>query len=348
MEYQSLTINGKTQDREALIKLGSDFLEHGSAFEKEVGRFLLEWYSDKDFVVVHTSGSTGRPKAIELSKKAMLASAQLTCNYFELKPGDKALLCLPARYIAGKMMIVRAIYSGMNLLLSDPADPLKDIEKPVDFCAMVPMQVQKALKEDPDKFDLIRNLIIGGAKLDETTRETLKDHPGNYFTTYGMTETITHVAVGNVKTDESNQFHALGNVSFETSTDDCLIIHTPHLLIDPVITNDVVSLHSPTDFTLKGRLDNVINSGGIKLHPEVIEQKLDPIIDQPFFVAGMPDEVLGEKLILFVEADESKITIESIAQLADKYEVPKEIIAITEFVRTPTGKINRTETIKLM
>lgn len=348
MEHQSLTINGETLDKEALIKLGSKMLDNGSGFEKEVGHFLLEWYNDESFVVVYTSGSTGKPKAIELSKEAMLASAQLTCNYFGLKPGDTTLLCLPPRYIAGKMMIVRAICGKLNLFLNDPSEPLKDIQNNIDFCAMVPLQVQKALRESPDQFRLIKNLIIGGAKLDETTREVLRDLPGNYYTTYGMTETITHVAVGNVKEDLPNQFHTLGKVYFETNSDDCLIIHAPHLQADPIVTNDIAELISPTEFVLKGRLDNVINSGGVKLHPEVIEQKLESTIDRAFFVAGVQDEVLGEKLVLFVEGNQPKVTAEAIAEKLDKYEVPKEIIFIPEFIRTPTGKINRKETVRLV
>lgn len=311
-------------------------------FSDEIHQFLIEWFSEEDFVVVNTSGSTGIPKPIQLNKELMKNSAIATGKFFNLKENTTALLCLPIHYIAGKMMLIRALTLGWHLdIIESNSQPLKDAEKEYDFSAMVPLQLENSL----NKIHQIKKLIVGGGVVSNQLQEKLQVISSEVFATYGMTETITHVAVkrlNNVKV-QPNYYQTLPNVTIYKDKRNCLVIDAEKVSEKIIFTNDVVDLISDTKFQWLGRFDNVINSGGIKLHPEKIEEKLSKIIENRFFVAGIPDEKLGEKLILIIEGKEQKISFED-ANLS-KYETPKQIYFIDKFVETETKKIQRTKTL---
>ena len=319
-------------------------------WENSLYNFILQWISDKGFIEVKTSGSTGNPKQISISKKAMIASAKLTGDFLKLQEGNKALLCLPVDFIAGKLMVVRAFVLGMNLITAEPSgNPLKDKKVHFDFAAMTPMQVFNILnkKTGKDKLNNIKNLIIGGGEINPELEIKLKSLKNKTYHTYGMTETITHIALKKINgNDKSNGFIALKNVWFEQDKRNCLIVNAPHISNNSIITNDIVNLKSKTEFEFKGRFDNVINSGGIKIIPEEIEQKIRPFIKQRFFIYGKPDEKLGQKTVLVIEGKpdiEIENRLETIS--LSKFEKPKEVIFINQFVETGNGKINREITI---
>lgn len=322
----------------------------GEAYEKVTGNFLIDWLNNNDYLYVNTSGSTGQPKAIKLKKQAMVNSAIATGDFFGLEPGNTAIDCLPSHYIAGKMMLVRAMILGLEIDCVEPsAHPIFDYEKHYDFCAMIPLQ----LKHTIDYTQNIDTIIVGGSKVTKPLLERIKGCPSKFYETYGMTETVTHVAVRQLESKVSKGdalFRALPNVSFSQDERNCLIINASRLVKEAVVTNDIVDLKSKTSFKLLGRYDNVINSGGVKLFPEQIEDKLQPVIDERFIVAGEEDATLGEKLILIVE--NSRDTVESIQNrikhLKDltKFEVPKKIYIIDKFAETVNGKIKRNKTIE--
>ncbi|MEM1124583.1 MAG: AMP-binding protein, partial [Bacteroidota bacterium] len=255
---------------------------------------LLDWISEEETIKVQTSGSTGTPKQIMLSKERMLNSALMTGKYFDFKSGQKALLCLPCDYIAGKMMVVRALAWGLDLQLVPPSsNPMKTINDAIDFAAMVPMQVQNVLENTPEKFQLIRQLIIGGGKVNNALLEQLQVLPTACFATYGMTETITHVAIKVLNGPEkTNHFEALNRIKFSLDNRNCLVIDAPKLNPEKVITNDIVKLKSPQIFEWLGRFDNVINTGGVKVFPEKIEEKIGSLLSNRFFITSLPDKKL--------------------------------------------------------
>lgn len=348
---QELSINGKHFSKSELLEHCNDrIIQSSDQWEKDVYRFILEWFDDKDFIIAHTSGSTGKPKEIVLHKEKMLASARLTGEYFKFQKKQSALLCLSANYIAGKMMLVRAIYWKLNLILVNPdAYPLKNLQENIDFAAMVPLQLANCLSGN-QKIENVRNLLIGGGAIDKSLEEKLQELNTNCFLSYGMTETVSHVAIKTLNgPDKSNYFRGVGNVSFTIDNRSCLRITAPDILLDTIITNDIVRLHSQFEFEWLGRYDNVVNSGGVKLFPEQIEEKLNSLISEPFFLAGIPDEKLGEKLILLIEKEENpamrKDLVEKMKGLLDKYEQARDIFFIPKFCRTPNGKIQRLETL---
>ena len=310
---------------------------------KDVNQFISEWYSSDDEMIVQTSGSTGKPKSISVKKKCMRNSAQLTGKTFSLKEGDTALLCIPMKYIAGKMMVVRALELGLDLKVVEPSsNPLNGIKEIIDFSAMVPFQLENSLNQ----LNKIKTLIIGGGQVSPKLVEKLQIESTQVYETYGMTETLTHVAIKPLNGPNiSDLFRSLDGIHFEKDDRGCLAIHASALNPVPIVTNDLVELIDENSFRWLGRFDNVINSGGVKIIPELVEAKLLSIIpNNRFFINGESDESLGEKVVLVVEGNVIEISFDSL----EKFEKPKEIYFISEFLETESGKIRRGETLKII
>ncbi|MFK8061158.1 MAG: AMP-binding protein [Polaribacter sp.] len=341
-----------------------ELLKYSLSFSEEIHLFLNDWFSKDNFILVQTSGSTGKPKSIQLQKELMVNSALATGTFFDTKENTKALLCLSTKYIAGKMMLVRALTLGWQLdVVVESSSPLKTIEKSYDFSAMVPLQLENSL----EKLDQIKKLIVGGGAVSNQLKEKLQNKSAKIFATYGMTETITHIAVKKLNNFsdnfisnkvENSFYQILPNVTIYKDARNCLVIDAPKVSKEIIFTNDVVNLISDTQFEWLGRFDNVINSGSIKLQPEKIEEALSKIIENRFFVAGIPDDTLGEKLVLIIEnvistdsensGEKSlKSKISKLTSLS-KFEKPKQIYFIDKFIETETKKIQRKKTLDLI
>jgi O-succinylbenzoic acid--CoA ligase len=321
-------------------KIHWEKLPQEEEWQKNIIHFLKEWHSGSDVIVTKTSGSTGIPKNIELKKSAMIRSATMTGEFLSLKKNDTALLCMPSLYIAGKMMLVRAIVWKLTLFCIKPVShPLENIDKPFIFSAMTPMQVENSL----DKLHLIKKLIIGGAQLSPHLHNQLKHYSTDIYESFGMTETISHIALKKVSGNQNHPvFHVLPNTKIRLDERGCLCI-LPSFLSHEISTNDIVSLISDHEFEWMGRIDHVINSGGIKIFPERVEKQLKTIIDREFIISSREDELLGNKVILVVAGEKISELERKIAEFSfeNKYEKPKEIIYIDRFIKTPTGKIIR-------
>lgn len=318
--------------------------------DQEIKTFLQAWYNDLDHVIGHTSGSTGTPKEIRLLKQDMLASAHLTNQYFNIGPTSRLLLCLSPSYIAGKMMIVRAMLSGADLVCVPPSSsPLKEVKQDLDFAAFVPLQVETLLAgpRTTDQLSRVKQIIIGGAVVSPPLERQLQNLPTACYATYGMTETVSHVALRAINGREKSPYYfALGNVRFETDERDCLVIHAPHLQQNTFVTNDIVQLSDSTHFQWLGRLDNVINSGGIKLFPEKIEAKIAPFLTCRFFITREDDSRLGQKAVLVMEGKpwnetERAHLMQQLRQHLLSHEIPKSIYFQEHFKETYSGKITR-------
>ncbi len=332
--------------QKALIAYCQDLVRKGREDEKSVGNFILEWISPEDNIEVTTSGSTGIPKAISLKKEFVRNSAKATIEQFDLKEGTRALLCLSSEYIAGKMMVVRALIGGWNLLLASPGkNPLSTFKNTIDFTAMVPYQVFHSLEH----LHKVKTIIVGGGAVDSQFEKRLQDIPARMFATYGMTETISHIAIRKINgKDRTDIFSALPKVGFSIDSRGCLIIYAPLISSERVVTNDVVQLLSPTQFRFLGRIDNAINTGGVKVFPETVESVLSSYINTPFIIAGQKDEALGQRLILIVEAQEPQefSLYSQIFEHLPPYSRPRAVFSLPEFVYTETGKIIRGEVLK--
>lgn len=309
--------------------------------------FLEEWYSGSDYVTAFTSGSTGAPKEIKLLKSDMEASAGVTNRFFNINESSKLLLCLSPGYIAGKMMIVRWLLSGSEIIVHKPSsNPLSGLDAQIDFAAMVPSQVINILDDNviAGRLSSVKDLIIGGAPLDTVTEGRLRDITTRCYATYGMTETLSHVALRRINSDE--EYFAVGDISFGLDDRGCLVIDTPHLSVKRIVTNDIVKLSDSRHFLWLGRYDNVINSGGIKIFPEETEKILRPYVSERFYIVGKPDKIWGEKCVLVIEGSEwgsDKIT--AIKTVFNKelhhHKAPKDIYFMERFEETSSGKVIR-------
>ncbi len=317
-------------------------------WEKELFLFLEEWFSDSDFVKAQTSGSTGEPKPIELPKSVMIKSAERTIEYFGLQKGNRFLLSLPCQYIAGKMMAVRAIVGQMNLITVDPSGDFDLLlNETFDFGAMVPNQVFK-LMESPSgkkKFENIRNLLVGGSAIPANLEAQISKLKSRVVSAYGMTETASHIAIREISGEKrSDIYNCLPGISVTTNDNECLQIHVPEFA-EPLQTKDIAEIISPTSFRILGRTDDAIISGGIKYQPEMIEKKLATAIKGRFVISSLPDERLGEKLVLVIEGERTDIKFiqKKTAGLLSPFERPKAICFLEKFPETSNGKLKRNE-----
>ena len=353
--------------------------------------FLSEWNNDSDRVLVHTSGSTGKPKPMMVEKKRMLNSARITCDFLGLKPGDSALLCMSLDYIAGKMVVVRSIERHLHLISVSPSGhPLKDINLKdangkyvngeITFAAMVPMQVYNTLQvpEERERLTHIRHLIIGGGAIDASLEKELRSLPGNIaiWSTYGMTETLSHIALRRINGAEASEWYQpFDSVKISQTDEGCLVIDAPLVCAETLVTNDIVEIepyiynkvenheevekHNKVEklrFRIKGRKDNVICSGGIKIQIEEVEALLKPHLEKPFMIAKKKDEKFGEIAVLLTEDEDLKKVEATIRRLlsgksddsnksseskSHKYWIPREYLHVEHLPLTETGKPKR-------
>ena len=350
MKQEKIKLNGVLYDRNNLdhLKVAT---EPDDSWRNAINYFLQNWFDDTDFITVKTSGSTGKPKSIRLSKQSMMNSARMTNHFFDLTGESVCLLCLPATYIAGKMMIVRAIVSGFNLLSVEPsANPFVNLETSIDFTAITPYQLFHSADTLQNKS--VRKIIVGGGPVNSKLEKLSQNISSELYETYGMTETCSHIALRRFNGKEKSEyFTALDGVTIHLDNRDCLAIFAPHLLKTEIQTNDIVELKGKTSFRWLGRADSTINSGGIKIYPELLEKKLEEIIPSSYFISSVPDDILENKVILIIESE--KYTVQqleilnaSLKNVLAKYEIPKHIFFLSSFIYSDGKKVLRKPTLE--
>jgi O-succinylbenzoic acid--CoA ligase len=344
--HNRFLLNGYPYDRNGLKEVAYSFIKEGDQYEKYMGDFLMDWLDASETIELVTSGTTASPKRILFKKQALVNSAIATGEYFNVSVGDSALHCLPANFIAGKMMLIRAMILGFSLDLVSPArNPFHKNTKTYDFVAMTPMQAFHSLAN----LDQVKTLIVGGAFVSKSLQNALLKTSVKAYETYGMTETLSHIAVRTME-DPPSEFRVLPYVEISQDDRGCLIVNSDLLQVDHFVTNDAIELKENGCFRLIGRVDEVINSGGIKLHPQQIERKLAEVLSLHFFIGGVADAELGQKVILAIKRTPSldlNSLIEKIKNhnRLENFECPKSIYVFDEFSETNSGKIKRKETL---
>ncbi len=323
------------------------------SWEKNLASFVLQWYDPQmPAIAVQSSGSTGEPRIMYFKRETLLESARRTCSFFQLKEGMRALLCLNTSFIAGKMMVVRALAGQLNLIPIPPTtDPLATLTTPADFVAMVPPQIIASLKNPLSRNILLKThtLLIGGAPLNPEAEASLAKLHNNAWITYGMTETLTHVAIRKAG-EIPPVFHPLPGITFKTAADGTLCINAP-FLPEEIKTHDQVDLYPDGRFILKGRADFVINSGGVKIFPEQLELRLASFFHRPFFIIGHKHPILGQVPLLVVESH--LLTKKDIVELCQfivssipRHQRPVALRPVQKVHRSEGGKILRKQTLE--
>ena len=313
--------------------------------------FLEEWRDESPYVRVQTSGSTGAPKQMLVEKRRMLASARRTNDFLGLRPDDTALLCMSLDYIAGKMMVVRALERNLKLICVEPSGhPLATKQtEGLTFAAMVPMQVYNSLQvaEERERLKAIKQLIIGGGAVDEALAQELKDFPNGVWSTYGMTETLSHIALRRLNGDEASEWYTpFPSVEVSLSEDGCLVIDAPEVCEERLVTNDIAELDGDGRFRILGRKDNVICSGGLKIQAEEVERLLRSHLKEPYLVTKRPDARLGEAMVLLTEDSVSEAR-QVCERILTKYHQPRAYIHVDHIPLTETGKPARRQAEKI-
>lgn len=330
--------------------------------------FISEWNDDAQTIHVQTSGSTGAPKKMNVRRDRMIESAKMTCDFLGLQSGDTALLCMNLDYIGAKMMVVRSLVRQLHLIQVAPSGhPLATVDVPITFAAMVPLQVYNSLQvpEEREKLRQIKHLIIGGGAIDDVLAAQLHDFPHAVWSTYGMTETLSHIALRRLNGLESSSWYTpLQGIKVTTNADDCLVIDAPKLCDTPIVTNDIAEIRATSTsegknalaFRIIGRRDNVINSGGVKIQMEELERLIRPFLTMPYMVTKCKSEKFGEIVVLMVEkeGDDEGATVEEKSELPilqaihrllhralPRYWEPRLYLSVDRIPMTETGKPNR-------
>lgn len=330
-------------------------------YEAEALAFCRAWLTGQTTFTLHTSGSTGTPKPITLTRAQMQASTHLTGQTLGLLPGDTALVCLNIRYVAGIMMLVRGLELELPMTIIEPTtNPLDSFSPDIRFAftALVPLQLQTILSKSNESQVAVLNgmkaILVGGAATSPVLEQALQVITAPVYATYGMTETVSHIALRRLNgPDAADLFTALNGVTLGVDERDCLHITSAATNFARIQTNDVVDLPDPMHFRLLGRADRVINSGGVKIQPEQIEQLIQQVLTQNqanrlprLFVAGLPDDKLGQRVVVVCEQvslsdAQWKVIQAAIREKAGPYAVPKECITVPQFAETPTGKVDQ-------
>jgi o-succinylbenzoate---CoA ligase len=355
--FQRLTADGRTMHGAEVLRWADDLVasHRSGAWASDLRSTLRELLSDDGVLNARTSGTTGIPRSHAFSMADLVASARLTREAFGLVEGDRTLLCLPCEFIGGKMMLARAMLIGLDLHVIDPrGGVLRNLRSPdrFRFAAMVPMQLHTALQHDPvrveDQFDTV---LLGGGPVSDRLIERVQGLRTRVLLGYGSTEMLTHVALRPLNGEQrSEACAALGDVTFAVDDRSCLIVRTPHLSVKEHLTNDIAELDDARHMRWLGRRDNVILSGGRKIHPERLEAVTAGIIAYPHFFAALPDERLGQSVVLVLETGNDRRqtppeVIEDLKGVLYEHERPHRVITVKDFVRTGSGKVDRASTL---
>jgi len=314
--------------------------------------FLDQWFSDNDTFIIKTSGSTGgKAKKLSFDKQQMIDSAKVTLTYFSLKQGDKALLCLPIDYIAGKMMLVRALVGGLKLFVVEPGSNFWDeLDESIDFAAVVPLQLENA---DPDKVSYIKNILIGGAPINDRLKNLLDHSQARFYESFGMSESLSHFAIKDIGNGEEC-FKLLGGVEANANKEGQLSVKVPWISSSWLKTDDRVVFKDTNKFEWVGRFSDIINTGGVKVNPFDCEKRLTLPLrtffgeDRSFYITYLPEPSLGQKVVLIIEGEEKAGLRDLVSQYLERYETPKEIIFIEQFKYSSSGKILKAQTKALL
>lgn len=347
-KQQCLLLEGKEYTSEDIRQLIAGGAEVHSPALWDLYLFLNEWFNASPVITVYTSGSTGTPKELIVRKDQMMQSARLTCEFLNLKEGQSALLCMNLRYIGAMMVVVRSLVAGLNLIVRPASGhPLADIKEPLGFVAMVPLQVYNTLQipEEKERLKQTDILIIGGGAVDEALEAEIKHLPTAVYSTYGMTETLSHIALRRLNgTSASEHYYPFSSVKLSLSAENTLIIDAP-LVCDGILqTNDIARIYPDGSFMILGRKDNVINSGGIKIQAEEIEKVLRPFIPLPFVITSVPDHRLGQAVTLLIAGQlDTKEIEDKLQTILEPYYRPRYILTTDCIPQTKNGKISRAE-----
>lgn len=338
--------NGIICDADNVQQLLSNLPDNTPQIQRDLYNFLADWFNESPYITVHTSGSTGTPKEFTVRKEQMIQSAILTCSFLNLRKGDNALLCMPLQYIAGKMVVVRALVAGLTLILRTPSGhPLADVEVSLRFAAMIPLQVFNTIQvpEERERLCQTEIVIVGGGAINKELEDEIRQLPNEIYSTYGMTETLSHIALRKLNgPDASSAYTPFSSVKLCLSPEKTLVIQAPQVCDDTLVTNDLAEIHPDGTFTILGRKDNTINTGGIKVQIESIEETLRSIISVTFAITAIPHPGLGEAIVLLVEKTTDTDSLpDRIASLLPKYQQPKYIRQVDAIPLTGSGKTDR-------
>jgi O-succinylbenzoic acid--CoA ligase len=333
-----------------------------NGYEAKILDFCRQWLNGALAFGLRTSGSTGTPQLIEMRRHQFEASARRTCEYLGLGAGDRELVCLNCESVGGLMMLVRGLEQSMHLTIVEPrADPLALVapDAAFEFASFVPLQMRTLLDQGyASRLNQMKAILVGGATVDSSLEKAIQQLQVPVYHTYGMTETASHIALRRINGPEASSYYrVLPGIHVAQDERGCLTVRADVTDDQLITTNDQVRLLDAHSFEWLGRADFIINSGGVKVQAEKVEQVLEVALAElglptrRVFVAGQPDARLGEQVTAFLEGEplsetQTQALHNLLAERLDRYERPRNVIYVPQFQATTSGKIDRLATLR--
>ncbi len=328
---------------------------------------------DDTAVVIATSGSTGEPKAVELSAAALTASASASLRHIGAGPGERWLCCLPTFHIAGIGVLVRSLISGLEPVIVPAVTPEILAASGCVHVSMVPTQLRRLLDAGAPP-GLVGTVLLGGAASSDALLAQARAGGWRVATTYGMSETCGGCVYDGVPLDGvsvrlgpglSGADAGLSGADAGLSGADA----GPIQISGPVLfsgylgqpglragalrdgwfhTADLGWWRADGTLAIRGRADDVINTGGEKVVPGEVEAVLgtcEGVAD--VVVLGIPDAEWGEAVTAFVVVADPAVPPDleqlrtRVREAVSVYAAPKRVVVVPEFPLLPSGKPDR-------
>jgi o-succinylbenzoate---CoA ligase len=316
-------------------------------------------------VIIGTSGSTGAPKGVELSADALLHSARASLARVEARPGQRWLCCLPATHIAGIQVLVRSLVSGTEPVLATRADAETVAGSGCAHVSLVPVQLRRLLADQGRQGDIstplagFASVLLGGAAAPQSLLDEARAAGVPVVTTYGMTETCggcvydgwpldgVEVGAGPGGTDPSGPWSGRiwirGPVLFSRYRGD--VTGTEVVRDGWFRTGDLGRVDASGRLTVRGRADDVINTGGHKVVPGEVAAALETCPGvRDVVVVGQPDAEWGERVVaVVVPADRAdppalELLRLHVRQRLPRYASPSRVVIVDAVPMLPSGK----------
>ncbi|MCP3973730.1 MAG: AMP-binding protein [bacterium] len=323
----------------------------------------LEPLSGRPVVVVTTSGSGGVPRGVLLTAGNIRAAADASQIHLNSRSEDSWLLVMPLHHVAGLAILWRAAHDGSQIVLHDGFDPAAvatELSVGVTWVSLVPTMLTRLLREANGPWPGVRGALVGGAHASyelvaEANAAGLETLP-----TYGMTETAAQVCTvrpGNVEAAAGTVGHSLPGVEVTIDAPPgqpgAIGISgptvSPGYVGEPArsgtfATNDIGYFDQSGRLVVIGRSDDVVVTGGEKVHPGLVERALLQLPAVTGAVAfGLADAEWGERLVAVVTGDHlvSEDLRDALASELSRHAVPKEFRIVDRLPLLSNGKIDR-------
>jgi O-succinylbenzoic acid--CoA ligase len=267
--------------------------------------WVKRWNSrDSNFTFL-TSGTSGSAKEILFSREQIEKSAWRTAQFFKWSDGMEVLHSLPMQYVAGRMNVLRALITKQSVWKMTPKVEMTSNDfyrlENIEWWTLTPPMLSSFLSIEQPVLTKAK-LLVGGAPVVQSLIDKAQGVGNEIWESYGAAETLTHIALRKLNgNDKSKGFKPLHGVSIKMTEQGMAI--DDGFLGNAVVTSDLGTWINDKEFIVEGRIDDIINSGGVKINPLEVEKIIHQHMKEAGFVKGSKDDRWGQIVTWVVKYD---------------------------------------------